>query len=347
MSNILYLGESSEYSTSFHRANALIRIGHQVQILDPRFLMDHSLRNNIFGTLNWATGYYFLQRSICNSLRAHIKKLGKIDIVWVNGGELFGPEALGVLKSLDVPIILYNNDDPTGGRDGNRFNSLIKSIPLYDHCAVMRDINVEEYKRLKANSVQRVWMSYDEVNHRPYENINLIPPSMRSEISFIGTWMRHEKRDEFLLKLIAYGLPISIWGARWDKSPHWQQLKEYYRGPSLGGRDYVAAIQGSKICIGMLSKGNRDLHTRRSLEVPYAGGLLLAERTIEHQYLYQEDTEAVFWTDAKECADKCRYLLAHDSEREEIRLSGMIRVRKNNVGNEDICRQIIGNFANV
>ena len=341
MSKILYIGDSHQHATSRHRADALIRLGHQVEILDPYLLLNFFLRNKILGSLNWATGYRFIQRRMCNFLKTYKLNLTEIDLIWMNGGELFGPEALRLLKKLGAPIILYNNDDPTGYRDGNRFSTLIQSIYLYDHCAVMRDINVEEYKKAQASSVQRVWMSYDELVHMPYENAELIPAKFRSEVSFIGTWMRHEHRDDFLLELVKRGVPIAIWGDRWNKSPLWPQLKKYYRGPSLGGRDYVAAIQGSKISIGMLSKGNRDLHTRRSLEIPYAGGVLLAERTSEHQLLYQEGVDALFWSDAEECASKCHSLLANDSLREEVRLAGMKRVRENKLGNEDICQQIL------
>jgi hypothetical protein len=101
------------------------------------------------------------------------------------------------------------------------------------------------------------------------------------------------------------------------------------------------AIKGSKICLGLLSRQNRDLHTTRSMEIPYAGGLLCAERTREHLFLYEEDKEAIFWSDAHECATKCIELLKDEDKRERIRLAGMVRVRINKVGNEDICRQIL------
>jgi spore maturation protein CgeB len=141
--------------------------------------------------------------------------------------------------------------------------------------------------------------------------------------------------------LIERGVPVTIWGNRWEKSPHFNLLKKNWKGTALHGRDYVAAIQGSKICLGMLSKGNRDMHTTRSLEVPFAGGLLCAERTAEHQQLYTENVEAVFWKDADECADVCLRLLKEDAAREEIRKRGMLKVLSLQMGNEQVCRQIL------
>jgi hypothetical protein len=263
------------------------------------------------------------------------------DVVWVDSGELLGPGCVKLLKELGCPVVLYNLDDPTGKRDGHRFDSLVKAIPLYDLVAVVRKESEQECKALGAKRVMLVYRSYDEVEHKPFDSISGIPSSFRSEVAFIGTWMRHEKRDEFLWELISNGIPVSIWGSRWENSPLYSKLKSHLRGGSLSGRDYVAAIQGSKICIGLLSKGNRDLHTQRSLEVPYAGGLFCAERTTEHQEMYQEGKEAVLWSDATECVEVCKQLLADDILREKIRLAGIERIKQLRTGNEDVSKRII------
>jgi len=95
----------------------------------------------------------------------------------------------------------------------------------------------------------------------------------------------------------------------------------------------------------MLSKGNRDLHTTRSLEIPYAGGLLCAQRTVEHQGLYLEGVEAVFWSDAKECVKVCKDLLTN-GKIDQLRMAGMQRVRELKAGNEDVCRAILETALN-
>jgi spore maturation protein CgeB len=168
-----------------------------------------------------------------------------------------------------------------------------------------------------------------------------IPVRFQSHVVFIGTWIAGERRDEFLLALIDRGVNVSIWGDRWQKAPSWPRLQAHWRGAALGGKDYVAAIQGSKIALGLLSHGNRDLHTTRSSEIPYAGGLLCAERTSEHLEMYREGVEAVFWKDAEECAAVCRQLLADDALRERIRRQGMERVSAGGYGNEAVCQDIL------
>lgn len=338
---ILYIGDSNYASTSFHRASALERLGHSVVVQNPYLACNGQLQNSIVNKLHFISGYRFLQTTIHNWLTTVIQEAEKPDLIWVDSGELIGETSLQLLQKSAVPIVLYNVDDPTGARDGNRFKSLLKALPYYDLTVAVRPETAHEYTKLGAVRSLLVYRSYDEVAHKPFESQSAIPAQFTSDIAFIGTWMRHEKRDEFLLKLIQNGLPVSIWGDRWNKSPHWNVLKPYHKGGALGGRDYVAAIQGAKICIGMLSKGNRDQHTQRSLEIPFIGGLFCAERTPEHLAMYAENEEAVFWNDADECVAQCRELLADDQKRERIRKAGMDRVRANQVGNEDICRKII------
>ncbi|RRB04263.1 CgeB family protein [Larkinella rosea] len=336
---IVYIGDTNPSSTAFHRFLALKRLGHRVTIYNPQEACQGDLQGFLSAKIHFRTGYQLLQNRIGKWLTGVIDKTA--DLVWVDSGELIGPSVLKKVKATGVPVILYNVDDPTGPRDGGRFKSLLKALPFYDLVVVVRPETERECRQLGASKVLRVCRSYDEVAHKPYDTIDEIPAQFRSEIAFIGTWMRYEKRDEFLLKLIQNGLPVAIWGDRWQKSPHWNALKDHYRGGALGGRGYVGAIQGAKLCIGMLSKGNRDLHTQRSLEIPFIGGLFCAERTAEHTAMYREDVEAVFWKDVDECIVKCREMLADEQKRESIRLAGMRRVRENKVGNEDICTQIL------
>jgi spore maturation protein CgeB len=340
---ILYIGDNNQKATSCHRADALRRLGHEVLIIDPYTIFSQQLNNLILDALHYRSGYRFLQHYINNwvSQLLEVHTTNPPDLVWVNSGELLGNSAITKLRGLNCPLILYMNDDPTGGRDGNRFDSLLKALSSYDLCVVVRNQNLSDFLQLGARKVLRVWMSYDEIAHHTIQDPALIPFQFQSEVAFVGTWMRNENRDQFLVHLLERGLNIAIWGDRWHKSPLWATLKKHWRGNALSGQDYMMALRGAKVSIGLLSKGNRDLHTTRTMEIPYAGGLLCAERTTEHLQLYQEDKEAVFWDNAEECADKCLDLLKYPEKREEIRLAGMKRVLENKVGNEDICRQII------
>lgn len=342
---ILFFGNSNSFSTAKHRCDALKRLGFEVILCDPYIQFKNKLSPKYISYFNYITGYSFLQKKMLIWINNILKKYysDKIFFVWIDQGELFGENCINAFKQKQLTVILYNNDDPTGKRDGNRFKMVRKSLKLYDLNVVVRESTKQDFINLGAKKVLRVYMSYDEVAHKPLEKSKL-KKEFQSDVAFIGTWMRHERRDEFLLKIINEGINIAIWGDRWQKSPYWNVLKPFFRGAFLGGKDYIRAIQGAKICLGLLSKGNRDFHTTRSLEIPYAGGLLCAERTSEHLEMYSEWEEAVFWKNAEECVVVCKKLLADDALRDKIRLNGMKRVRRNKVGNEDICKQIIENL---
>lgn len=341
MANILYFGDDAPGSTSAHRALALRRLGHSLELYNPARGVSGLLGIALLGPFHYRSGYRLLQPPLQKWLRQILKAVNKPDLIWINSGELLGPGCLKLLKEVGCPIVLYNSDDPTGKRDGRRFDLLLQALPLYDLCVVRRELKVEEYRAKGAKKVLMVRLSYDEVAHQPFARVSDIPEVFRSELAFVGTWIRHEKRDEFMLELMRQGVPLSIWGGRWQKSPQWKSLQHVYRGDALSGREYVAAMQGAKICLGLLSKGNRNLHTSRSVEIPFAGGLLCAERTTEHMEMYQEGEEAVFWSDAAECAELCKKLLADKDRQERIRQGGMRRVRNLGVGNEDVCRTIL------
>lgn len=339
---VLYVGHATAGSTSRHRADAVARLGHDVVIADPYVAFVASLGGRLSSAFHYRTGYRFLQQPVCEWVEKLLQQYaGWPDLIWMDSGELLGVGAVQGLRRLGRPVVLFNVDDPTGKRDGRRFDSLLAALPQYDLCVVVREPSVNEFYACGAKRVRHVWRSYDEVAHRPFDNTAEIPRTFRSEVAFVGTWIRGEGRDTFLMGLIERGVEVSIWGERWQKSPAWKRLQKYWRGPGLKGRDYVAAIQGAKLTLGLLSHANRDLHTTRSAEIPYAGGLLCAERTSEHLAMYREGEEAVLWSDVDECAAVCHKLLADSALRERIRSQGMTRVRQAGFGNEAVCGDIL------
>jgi spore maturation protein CgeB len=341
--NILFIGNGSANSSSSHRAKALERIGCSVFLIDPYLECKVNFSNKWKNKLHYITGYKLLQKKIEKWVLTSLKTIANqvFELVWVDSGELLGVDIIKQLNKMKCPVLLYNLDDPTGNRDGNKFSSLLKSLPFYDYCVVVRNINIEEYKKLGAKNIIFVSRSYDEVIHQPFNKKEDIPEKFISDICFVGTWMPKENRDVLFVKLIEEGLNVSIWGTSWNRSLYYNILRPYIKGDSIYTRDYVAAIQGAKICIGLLSKGNRDLVTQRTFEIPFIGGLFCAERTEEHLSLYRDFEEAVFWDDPDECTIICKKLLNDSVLREQIRAAGMKKVRAMQLGNEDICLKIL------
>lgn len=330
---ILYLGSNA--GNSKLRAHALRRSGHDLFQVDPvGFLPKFPL------THKWIleTGALFLERYISDQI-IHKVQGQDFDIVVVNGGELLGPEIINKLKNRYGYIVNYNNDNPFVDRDKSKWRLYLKAIPYYDLLVVLRESNVGAAYQYGAKNVLRVFMSADEIIHAPRTLSNREQEHWSTEVGFIGCWF--PERGPFMKRLIQLGLPLCIDGDRWNKAPEWNFIKDHWRGGAIWGNDYSKAIQCAKISLGLLSKGNQDLHTRRSVEIPAIGSLLCAERTSEHRALYREGEEAVFWSSPEECARLCFELLEDDERRKKIAKNGRERCLRNGFFNQAVMERIL------
>lgn len=331
--NILYLGPIS--GTCLDRANALRRLGHQVIHLDLRTLLP---KTSWVDKVTWHLGGNLMTPLLIPNLRKALKDQ-QYDLCWVDGGEWVTPKVIALFRQYAQKIVSYSIDDPLGPRDGSRFKAYRQSLPDYDLNAVVRNENVAEAYALGAVDVLRVYRSADEVSHAPRKLSERDQQAWDAEVLFLGTWF--PERGPFLLDLISQGVPLTIQGSGWHKAPEWPQLKAYWRGGAIAGDDYAKAIQCAKVNLGMVSKENRDLHTTRSLEIPALGGLLCAERTIEHTQMYEEGKEALFWSDAEECATICKLALADEARRRALAKAGQQRLKRNGHLNQQLMQQVI------
>ena len=331
---ILYLGFRD--GTCLHRAKAYRRLGHVVEHIDVRELLP---RTRWVDRLTWRVGGQVFAPIVCARLE---RMLGasRYDVCHVDGGEWVTASVIRILRQHAPAIINYNIDDPLGGRDMRRFAAYRAALPHYDHVFVVRKPNVEEAFRRGAKSVVRIWRSADELAHAPRALSPEDHQRWDCDALFLGTWM--PERGPILLRLAELGVPLTIRGDGWQKAPEWPRLERNWKGPGVHGDDYAKAIQCARISLGLTSKGNRDLHTTRSLEIPSLGGLLCAERTPEHQQMYTEGAEAVFWSTPEECAQACQRLLADDPRRRRIAERGRARLHRNGHLNEVVMKQLLG-----
>jgi spore maturation protein CgeB len=330
--NILFVGANG--GNAVKRANALRRLGHDVRLIDPYSLFPW---RNFVGRLIYYGGAALIERYLKYKITPIISQ-SRFDLTFVDNGELLGCNVLSALRQVSPLIVNYNNDDPFHTRDKKKWRLYREAVPHYDLLAVVRQVNVAEAYSLGARKVLQVFMAVDELDG-PRE---ITPRDRRRfphEVLFIGTWM--PERGPFLQELLKAGVPLAIYGNDWQKAPEWPALQPAWRGPAIYGDDYLQAIQLAKVSLGLLSKGNRDLHTTRTFEIPYCGGLLCAERTSEHLQLYQEDVEAVYWSDVKECIEKCQKLLNDDKLRTEIAERGRRRCLCNGIFNESNLNKIL------
>lgn len=333
---ILYLGETNPQSTSAHRAAALRRLGHDVSTWNPGALVPGQEQIPFFASLNVRTGYRLVAGIVASRLRSRLH-LEQWDLVWVDCGPQLPPSFYRWLRKRGAPIVNYMTDNPFQNRDFRKWDLYRKSLALHDLTVVPRLENVDQARAAGARNIMRVYFSYDPVAHAPSAGA---APEKTNDVIFVGSWM--PERGPFALEALRAGLALKIVGNGWPRSPEWDALKPHWLGNSIYGRAYVEAIESARIAIGLLSKGNRDLHTTRSVEVPFIGSAAFcAERTTEHAEMYREGVEAVFWNSPQECAQACLKLLKDPAGCREMALRARNRVIELKLSNDEVAASIL------
>lgn len=332
---IAYIGK--EEGTSLHRAKAFQRLGHEVVHIDPwRWLAKPDWSSRLY----YHTGYLGIGWLVDDRLFRETEA-ARPDLIWVNQGEFLDRDTIKRLRELQVNIVNYANDNPFSLENHKRFARYKSAIPFYDLIVVVFSEAVAAANKLGARQVLRKYISADEVAHRDCLYSDCIDPNCASEVAFVGTWLRGG-RGSFVAELIQRGVPLSIWGDNWQKSPEWDVIRNHWRGPGVyEDEGYARLLRSAKICLGLLNNSSGNLHTDRSIQIPALGALLCTERTSEHAEMYEEGKEAVFWSDASECADLCKALLVDTPRRRAIAARGHARALQNNLFNEPVLSSIL------
>jgi hypothetical protein len=329
---ILYLGGGRFYDA---QCAALVRNGHVVTQIDP----------NDPWSGNWLTWRWVYETGglgLCAMAEKRVLRAmgnGAFDLIWVGGGQLVG---LGLLRKLRrrAPIIVnYNPDNPYVGRDRRLWVTFRRAIEEYDLLVTCRRSSVTAAYALGARRVMRAFLAADEPSTRAASEIAKSWSAKRTDVVFVGTWM--PGRGAFLSELLDRGVPLRIFGQRWWRAPEYRRIRNAIAENDVWGFGYAEVIARSKIAIGLLSEGNEDLHTTRSVEIPAIGTLLCAKRTSEHCELYDDGAEAIFWDDAEECARRCLDLLKDESRIAEIAQAGRRRALANNHFNQEMVERVL------
>ena len=330
---ILYVGPDD--GTSRHRYRALQRLGHHVELVDPFRAIAGS---SFWPAWGFKTGYAGLDRRITRYVLGSLRS-DCYDVVWVDNGETVGKRLASALRARCHRMVNHNLDNPFTGRDGLRWRLFLAALPVYDLFVTPR--RSSQVAAMKAGAVRAVEMmqTADEEVHRLAVLTDAERQRFGSDVVFAGTWM--PERGPFMKELLQRGVPLRIIGPRWTKAPEYEVLAPVVTSASMDDDTYVKVISGAKIAVGLLSSGNGDIHTTRSLEIPAIGTLFCGPRTPDHEKLYEDGREAVFFKDAGECADLCLALLGDEPRRLAIATAGHARAVRNRRYNERICSDIL------
>jgi spore maturation protein CgeB len=336
---ILYVGPND--GTSRHRFHSLKRLGHDLELVDP---FRAFVGSSFLSAWGFKTGYLGLEGRITRHVLDSLQR-DRYDIVWVDNGETVGKRLATELKRRCDSIINHNLDNPFTGRDGARWRLFLSALPVYDLFVTPRRSSQIAALEAGASRAVEIMQSADEEIHRHVTLLGDERQTLGSEVVFAGTWM--PERGPFMKRLVDRGVPLRIFGPRWTKAPEYEALMSIVTSRGLDDATYVKVISGSKIALGLLSAGNNDLHTTRSLEIPAIGTPFCGPRTADHEALYRDGIEAVFFDTADECADLCLALLQDEPRRQALGAAGYQRALKNGRFNERICNDILSSVGHL
>lgn len=224
----------------------------------------------------------------------------------------------------------------------NQSQQYLECIPLYDHIITNKSYILEDMRKLGAKDIRFVNNSYESTFHYPRTLTSEDYKEIGGDIGFVGAW--EKERCESILYLAQHGLNVRVWGGG-----KWLKYKGMYpnltiENKGLYSENYSKSFQAFKISLCFLRKMNFDLQTTRTVEIPACGGFMMAERTSEHQAMFEEGKEAVFFSSNEELLKKCKYYLSHEEERKQIATAGLKRCQTSGYSNENTIRNVINNI---
>jgi spore maturation protein CgeB len=338
VNKILFLGDLNSYARSSQRYNTLIDLGCKVDglsFVEPETTSRITPPLRLWSRIRNRLGYPVDETNINERILDYIDHETP-DLIWNEKGLMIKPSTLKTIKESypKVKLVFYSEDDMFAKhnqskyfRDGLLLHDIVFSTKSYN-------CNPDELPSLGAKKVLFVAQAFDRNTHRPIPVNDKDRLKFGSDVGFIGTY--EKDRAEKILFLAESKVKVRVWGNGWKnwvgKHPNFQiENKPIYN------EDYIKAICATKINLGFLRKINRDLHTSRTIEIPACEGFLLAERTNEHQRLFEKNKEAVYFDieNPGELLEKIRYYLEHDEEREAIAKAARERCLKSGYSHHD------------
>lgn len=248
------------------------------------------------------------------------------------------PEAIEEIKSLGIKTVNWYCN-------GSYQLHLVRAIsPHYDWCLVPEKFRLKEYEAMGAHPVYCQEASNPEF-YKPYA----LPEEY--DVTFVG--QAYGDRPGYIKFLRERGIDVRVWGMNWRRHKRASLPRRLWRGArhavGAGGKpamilpahilgsplsdvEMVQMYSRSKINLGFSSCGEthsgdeRILQVRlRDFEVPMSGGFYMVEYMEELEEFFEIGKEIVCYADASDLADKIKYYLSHEGEREQIRKAGHAR----------------------
>jgi spore maturation protein CgeB len=340
--------ESNLYKPLGNLGHKVVKISIDVTkhfVLFPNYKFDERQREQF---MNYRE---FIEKTLFEEIKRENHK-EKIDVLFTYfWDDICTPEVIREIRGLGIVTInWYCNAS-------YQFDKIKGLAPAYDYCLVPERFRLEDYLQIGAKPMYIQEAANPDI-YRPY------PVEYKYDATFIGS--RYGDRPAFVKYLFDSGINIHVFGPGWRQnfgSKAVNKLKNLFSykekevflpdsisGPILKDEEMIKMSSRSRVNLGFSACGNTHLEKNRILqirlrdfEVPMSGGFYMVEFQEELKEFYEIGKEIVCYYDRKDLADKIKYYLQHDSERENIRQAGMRRARNEHTWQnrfKEVFRQI-------
>jgi len=325
LKKILFVADLNEYGRSLQRYQTLIDLGYSLKgISTVPIPWRPTIDSNFFEKITWRLKLPFDATGANRKIKKELKK-EKFDIVWIEKGLTIRPATLKFVKKNYPFIKLASCSEDDMFAKHNRTFFYDGGLSYYDIVFTTKIYNLEELKSLGARRTKLFLDAYDEKLHRPMELLAEDKNRFSCDVCFMGSF--ETERAMSMLDLAKRGIKIVVWGNDWGpwvgKHPNLIIKNEH-----LYSKDYVKAINATKINLCYLRKINRDEITSRSVEIPACGGFMIAERTKRHLEFFKEGEEAIFFSTQDELFNLIKKYLSDNEARKKIAEAGRKRVEQ-------------------
>lgn len=327
-----------ESNTCLHRTWALEKLG-QVTRIDSTLQHQklwYRIVNRLF--VRYHLPIHFHNASLNRSIMEAIDN-NKYNIVWIDKGVFIEAGTLKYIKCQQPQCKIVGYSPDNMAERHNQSQLFLESLPYYDFYITTKSYTLQTLKEMGCKNVLLVNNAYEESFHHPYSLTIEERNKLGGQVGFIGVW--EEERCNSILYLAQHGIPVRVWGGG-----EWLKYKDKYpclkiEEKGLFSEDYNKALSAFDISLCFLRKMNHDLQTTRTMEIPACGSLLMAERTVEHEMLFKDKEEAVFFSSDEELLQLCQYYLCHEEERSKIAQAGRNRCLTSGYSNYETLKKAI------
>lgn len=290
-------------------------------------------------------GSRFAIGSAVNRLNAEllecVRTLGpSMRVIWVDKGIWVRPQVLREVRSIVRATLVHYTPDAHFGEGILRHRLFFANIPNYDVMFTTKKFEIAKYKENGGSEIRLVQQSYDDQTLYPRTLDANERSKFQSETCFLGQYERF--RASRLERISRTGIDLKLWGPGW-KRRLWRHpaLRLAFCGVGAFGRDYANAILATDIALCFLTKRIPETATTRTFEIPGCGAFMVAERSEEHQNLFEEGKEAEYFSSADEMLDKLQFYLRRPSLRRLIAEAGFQRCIRSGYGNRARMKELM------